>query len=503
MLAVEFPAGVTTLLSRAAKINNWRDSNLVRWEDGVTLRPVGGWEEIPYVGATFATRVREMHRWISLTGIVYTAFLCESHCYIDTGGSITDITPVGGMAILEGIEAGYGELQYNLDDYGTPRPGLSTLQKFSPVWTLDNWGEDLLVMTSYDGRLLRWSPSAPATKLTVVPTAPTNNRQFVVTPEHHCMIFGMGGNYADVGWCDEEDLEDWNFADIFNKAGTYTLDPFSPIVAAQLSPQGILVFTPSMTHLIDYIGMPYIYRTRPMGKVPIPMSASSTTAIPDGIIWISVEGFWLFNGSSADNIPCPIWDTIVKDMDFQRTVREASIVTMQNRGEVWWFWVDSKLGTETSRYVALDYRANIWMPGYLSRTCGITYGNDRNPIMSDGWKVWKHEAGLIYPGARYMPYLESQTLNVASGERWMTINKILPDIMGDRSALAYRVAKNNDRTIYSQQTYSPHRAPNDHGWVDIRETARDIRLRIDMVRNVDWSTIGPIIFDVKPRGKKK
>jgi hypothetical protein len=102
-----------------------------------------------------------------------------------------------------------------------------------------------------------------------------------------------------------------------------------------------------------------------------------------------------------------------------------------------------------------------------------------------------------------MPYLESQTLNIAGGENWMTITKILPDIMGDRTALGFSVIKNNDRTIYSTQNQSPIRVANDHGWVDIRETARDIRLRIDMIRSVDWRTVGPIIFDVKPRGKKR
>jgi thiamine biosynthesis protein ThiC len=69
--------------------------------------------------------------------------------------------------------------------------------------------------------------------------------------------------------------------------------------------------------------------------------------------------------------------------------------------------------------------------------------------------------------------------------------------------LAFRVAKSNDRTDYTDLTYSPQRAVNGHGWVDIRETARDMRLRIDMIKNSDWSTIGPIILDIKPRGKKK
>jgi hypothetical protein len=502
MLAVEFPAGVTTLLSRNAKITNWRDSNLVRWDEGTTLRPVGGWEKQVYSGAVFVSRVRKIHRWISLTGIIYTAFLCESHVYIDTGGSLTDITPIGGMAALPTSVPGYGEMDYSEHTYGTPRLGTSTMAKFSPAWSIDNWGEDLLVMTSYDGRLLRWSPSTFTTPLVVVPSAPTNNRQFVVTPERHCMLFAMGGNTSDFGWCSQEDIEDWDFASTTNTAGMYTVDPYSPIISVHLSSAGILIFTPAMSHLVDHIGLPYVYRIRPVGRVPIPISASSVSAIPEGIVWVSVEGCWIFNGSSVGTVPCPIWDQVSKDMDFDRTVRESHIVSMTNRGEIWWFWVDKNLGPVTSRYLALAYRSRIWMPGYLSRTCGLTYGNDRNPIMSDGWTIWKHESGVVYPEARYMPYLESQTLNVAGGENWITITKILPDIAGDRTAIAFRLAKNNDRSRYSNEVYTPQRAVNGHGWVDIRETGRDVRLRIDMVKNVDWSTVGPIIFDAKARGKK-
>jgi hypothetical protein len=407
------------------------------------------------------------------------------------------------MAAPAGIVAGYGELAYSTDFYGTPRSGLSTMQKFSPAWTMDNWGEDLLFMTSYDGRLLHWVASTPLVKAVVATGAPVNNRQFVVTPEHHCMLFGMGGNMGDYGWCSQEDLTDWNFASITNTAGMYTTDPLSPIVAAKLSSFGILVFTPAMTHVVDYIGLPYVYRTRPVGKVPIPISAASTSSIPDGIIWISVEGFWLWNGTTADIIHCPLWDSVSKKMDFARTVYESAVVSILSRGEIWWFWVDITQGIKISRYVMLDYRNKIWAPGYLSRTCGITFGNDRSPVMSDGTKVWTHEIGFVYPEVPFMPYLESQTLNVANGEVWMTLSKILPDIMGDRTALAFSVAKNNDRTNYSTQIYSPQRAVNEHGWVDIRETARDIRLRIDMVSSGDWSTVGPIIFDMKPRGKKK
>ena len=502
MPAIEFPPGVTTLLSKAANTINWRESNLMRWDDGITLRPIGGWQQVPYSTA-FASRARAMHRWVANNGIIRTAYLCEQHCYVDEGGALTDVTPTGGMVALTGLVAGYGEKTYSLTTYGTVRPGLSSLSKFSPAWSINNWGEDLIFMTSYDGRLLRWKPSdPPGTKASAVPNAPINNRQFVVTPDHHTMLFGMGGKFADLGWCSEENIEDWDFASLVNTAGKYTVDPYSPIAAAHSSAAGITVHTPSMTHIFRYVGLPYVYRHDPIGKVPIPISAASMSSIPEGIVWISVEGFWLYNGSTADTIKCPVWDVISEKMDFERTVRESHSVSLLARGEIWWFWVDPNLGLDCTRYAAYDYRSKIWMGGYLRRTCGITYGNERNPIMSDGTKVWIHETGFAYPESLFRPFLESQTLNVANGEYLSTINKILPEIMGDRLALAFSLAMKNDRTKDSTEKYSVKRAVNEYGWVDFRETARDFRLRMEMVADSDWSTVGPIIFDIKKRGKK-
>lgn len=503
-VSVEFPPGVTTLLSRSAKIANWRDANLVRWDDGHTLRPVGGWEEVPFGATPFASRVRAMHRWQANDGILYTAYLCEQHCYYSNNGSVVDITPSGGMAALSGDVAGYGEGAYGSDTYGTPRPGVSTLTKYSPAWTVSNWGQDLLFMTSYDGRLLRWSPSSTfGTLATAVTGAPINNRQFVVTPEHHCMLFGMAGKAGDFGWCSSENINDWDFTSITNTAGMYTVDPFSPIVAAQVSDLGISVHTPAMTHFVDFVGLPYIYRNRPVGHIPIPLSASSVTSLPIGILWVSVEGFWLFNGSTANIIPCPLWDSVSVRMDFARTVRESNFVSLINRGEVWWFWVDNSIGITANRYVALDFRSNVWMPGYLQRTCGVSYGNERNPVMSDGYKIWKHETGFLYPNALFTPFIESQTINVQDGAQFTTITKVIPDVAGDATALGFSLAINNNRSNYNGQSYSPRCTINpDTGTIDFRTTGRDLRFRIEMIKASDWTTVGPIIFDIKPRGRK-
>jgi hypothetical protein len=371
------------------------------------------------------------------------------------------------------------------------------------VFSLDNWGEDLRAMTSTDGRLLKWSPTdPPGTLLTAVPGAPTSNRSFIITPERHIMLFGMAGNFDSFGWCDEEDDTNWTFTDILSKAGSYDVSPKSPIIAHQLFDNGIVMYTPAMSYVIEYAGLPYIYSYRPIGKVPVPMSPASTCETPAGVIWPSIDGWWVFDGTTPRVVPCDIWDFIDKNIDIPNARFYAAIVHVANKGEVWWFWPDLESNAENARYSCYDYRSKVWSMGKIGRTCGFVYANDRYPIMSDGANIWKHEVGFIYPDAVELPWIESYNLNPDGGEHFFTVSKILPDVAGDVTAIRFSMVKTNARAGYTAETQSPLRAKNGAGWVDIRETARDMRLRIEMVENSDWRTVGPILFDSKLRGKK-
>ena len=501
MLPISFPPGCTDLASRTEKINNWRECNLMRWDNGTTLRPVGGWEQrnIP----AFTDKVRKMHKWSDNNNNLYTAYLCESHVYIESNGVITDITPTGGMVVPAGNNAGYGDYNYNYGMYGTMRPGESRLRLYTPVYSMDNWGQDLRVMTSADGRLLGWSPTTAATPLAPVPNAPINNRSFIVTPERHIMLFGMGGEFDKFGWSDQENDQNWAFTDVLSRAGYYNIEPKAPIVANTLFEGGIVMWTGAMAYIIQNVGLPYVYNYKPIGKTPIPLSGQCPTAMPDGIMWPSIDGFWVYDGSVPRVVRCDVWDYITRTMDVPSSRFSAAAVHLDNKGEVWWFYATLQEGTkDNTRFVCYDYRSRIWMMGKLARTCGFNYANDRFPIMSDGYLTWKHEVGFHYPASLELPWIETFNLAPDGGEHMITISKIKPDIMGDRTAIGFSMAKMNDRTQYNNQYYSPVRHVNQFGWVDIRETAVDMRLRLGMIAESDWSTIGPILFDWKMRGGK-
>lgn len=500
MTPVEFPPGVTTLASKNAKITNWREAHLIRWDNGTTLRPVGGWERLSI--GPFASRLRKMHRWISNDNIVLRAYLCEQHCYVELSGVLTDITPTGGMTPIGMNRGGYGDLKYNAAKYGTARAGQSKALLTTPMFSMDNWGEELRVMTSSDGRYLGWKPATPTVHLAPILNAPIGNRSFVITPERHAMIFALN-DFAKFGWSNAGDDTNWTLgADILSRSNFYDVSPRSPIITQQLFSNGIVMFTTAMAYLITWSGLPYVYTYDPIGKVSIPYSPASICETPEGVVWPSFDGWWIYDGTSPRVIPCDIWDRIQDTIDVVPTRNHGACIHISNKGEVWWFYVSkSSPNGYTDRFAVWDYRSKIWTMGKLSRTCGYVYANDPYPIMSDGVNVWKHESGWVYPDTD-MPWLESQNLNVTGGENFITLNKIMPDIAGDIDALRFSVAKTNDRAGYAPDTYTTKRKKQQTGYVDIRETARDMRLRVDMVANSDWSTMGPILIDAKMRGKK-
>lgn len=497
---VELPAGVTNLESKNAKIANWREAHLVRWDNAKTMRPIPGWEKQNLT--PFPSAIRKMHRWVANSGIVYTAYLCEDKCFVDIDGVITDISPVPALVPTPTNVGGYGDYIYGAELYGTPRPGPNRMTVNMPIFSMDNWGQELRVMTSPDGRYLGWDPTdPPGTLLTPVTDAPTNNRSFVITPERHAMLFGMNADNK-FGWSDEEDDTNWDFGGLTSRARFYDIYPKAPVVTQQLFEGGIIMWTPPISYIIEWVGLPYVYSYRPLGRVSVPLSPAAVCETPQGVVWFALDGWWIFDGTVPRVIPCAIWDYIFKHINVQLSRFNAACVHLTNKGEVWLFYTSkSSPDGKNDKFAVLDYRSLIWTMGNIGRTCGFVYANEEFPEMSDGVNVWKHESGFNYPGAEY-PWVETQNLNVTGGENFFTLKKILPDVSGDIDALRFRTVKTNRRAGYVAEEMSPQRKKNGGDYIDIRETARDMRLRIEMVKSADWGTVGPILMDGAIRGKK-
>src|SRR5688572_17855204 len=107
---ITFPPGVVNIAAKAKRTGYWRETNLVRWNNG-NMEPFGGWERLAF--DAFDSPLRAIHQWQDNGGIEHTAYLCETNLYVETGGSLVEITPTGGIEAPTGDNGGYGDLLYS------------------------------------------------------------------------------------------------------------------------------------------------------------------------------------------------------------------------------------------------------------------------------------------------------------------------------------------------------------------------------------------------------
>ena len=320
---LEIPPGAFRRRLRKCARSNWAEVNFVRWREG-QLTPMGGHALLinpdgsPY---RFASRAKKIHGWFDLTGEYHIAYLCEQHLYVDTGGTLTDITPADGMAAPAGLVGGYGDLLYMNppppdDLYGTPRgiPSSVAITKIPAAYSLDNFGSILYAMTlgrraAPDVGPCGWRPgggSAPATGRGPVP----HGRCFVVTQERFILIFGSAqdgtverGFPWRFAWCDQENPGAWDYSNITSMAGFLDIEPASPIIAAIATRTGTLIWTAKKCYVSQFLGMPYIYNYVELSDACTPWSPQSMATTASLALWMTEQGVVAFDGTS-DHAGC-------------------------------------------------------------------------------------------------------------------------------------------------------------------------------------------------------
>jgi hypothetical protein len=519
---LELPPGVVAMPTKRMRSSNWSAVNAVRWIEG-QMQPLGGQELITY-DTPFASRVRRIHTWYDLNGQVYVAYLCETNVYVDKEGTLTDITPTGGMAPPPTPTDGYSVGDYSDGLYGTPpRPGAGSeisLTVLPPAYSIDNMGSILMVMASSDGRLLWWDPTAPAgTLLTQVPATDGGGdtgmsplgRLFVITPDRFCMIFGMyndgttGGPTAPgrrYGWSDQEDPTDWNFSSVTNQAGYLDIEPASPIIAAHAGRSGfVLFFTGKRAYVTRYLGLPYVYDDEVLADDVTPWSPQSIASTSQQIMWMSQQGMWSFDGTSITAVPCQIRTWITDDIDTMQSRFQACAGHLGAFNEFWWFYPQNGLTTNT-RAAIYNYREGWWSQCQMSRSAVITSSYTMSSIFADGLQAYRHESGIYYNDCD-LPWADTFSLNLSSGGNLTTLKQMLIDLDGDPTNLQYQLYTRMTRLGKEVEGITPPVLIRPDGFLDFRTTARDMRLRCSVKANpVTPFTIGQSLIDVAQRGQR-
>jgi hypothetical protein len=489
---IEIPPGVVATATKKMRSSNWAEVNFMRWREG-QLMPMGGQAQLS-----------------NLVG---------------------EITPSGGIVAPSGLAGGYGDDLYNDSTYNTPRsiPGSVAITKVPDAYSLDNFGSVLYAMTSADSRLLMWDPAVgglavvqpPSTGRGPVP----HGRCFVVTQERFIMIFGStqdgttgGGSSRRFAWCDQENPGAWDYASVTSQAGFLDIEPSSPIIAAIETRVGILMWTAKKAYVSQFLGIPYVYNYVELADNCTPWSPQSVTTTSALTLWMSEQGVFSFDGTSVMPVACRVRPWIDDDIDPVQ-VRELSFAAHLSEFSEWWWFFPQLNSPYNSRAAVYNYKEGWWTQARLSRSAGITSSYTSHPIFADDFVAFQHEVGSAYANAAAnapvtLPFAESFDLNINSGTKLTTIKQLIPDVKGiipgspavNNSAIAnllYSVFYRNSRTLGTSELQSIPIPVRSDGFVDLRVTGRDIRLRLDMASAVIQPfTLGQHLIDAVPRGDR-
>lgn len=466
LFPIEIPPGIVSNGTMYERMGRWADGNLVRFVDG---HPAA----------------------IGLAGAVSTTPSALSGGA--PGGAYVGATPSADFGLL-GCASKLWAFFYSaanvlLVDDATPAGGVSSYG--NNVWSFARLGLKTIASRQY-GRVWEYT-SSPATD-TVCPIVAG---AMCVTPERFLMVF----NFGKVQWASQGTTTTWTPSST-NSAGS--LD-----IASQGAPMTAFDFGGETFHLttqelwkIPYVGAPIYYGAARIGAQCGAIAARAAAVLGSQVVWMGTRGFFRYNGY-VQPLPCSLSESIFSDINHsQRDLIHA--VVNAPLSEIWWYYPAAG-ATEANRLVIYNYAQDVWTRGTRSQAAGsdalwpasfIT--NAVHPVMlsfTTGAEptVTALETGGAIAGA----YIETGPILLdKAGGQLMRVQKIVPD--NAQTAAAETLTLYTGTWPKVAEASSTHTIAAAGGEIDVRATARYVRLKFELTRSD--SRVGTPRLGVVPDG---
>ena len=417
LIPFELPPGIYKNGTRYQSKGRFYDADLWRWVNG-TSQPVGGWRL--KTSTALSGRCRSIFTWRANDNQSWAGVGSNQGLYVvSRAGAVSNITPAGFTpsnpdAITGG---GYGRGKYGRGRYGTPRPDvLNTIPV--KVWTLDNWGQNLVAC--YGGPIYEWSLNTGVPAVAIV-NAPSTEA-VLVTEQRSMFAIGLSDDPRAVDWSDLEDNTDWT-PTATNQAGGKRLQTTGSLKCGRRIRGGNLIFSDTDVHLATYVGLPTVYSFERLASDCGIISKGSPVVVDDRAWWMGNNGFWSYDGF-VKPMPCDVSDFVFSNINTGQKSKVSGL-HLSEWGEIWWFY-PSRSSTENDRYVFYNYREGHWNIGALERLCGTSRGEFAYPLMIDAaGHLYEHEVGQLRDNRQ--PFCLSGPIELGNGDRLMDISAIIPD----------------------------------------------------------------------------
>ena len=347
------------------------------------------------------------------------------------------------------IAAGWGTGAYGEAGWGASA-SLSLATAEPPMWSFDNWGEDLLLNTRglgiyyYDVT----TPTVPAVNITSLAgstDAPAAAIQVLVDAElRFAIAFGaspIGSSVRDpmfIRWADRGSITNWSVGST-STAGGFRLASGSRIIRAIKTRREIMVFTDATLYSIQAVGGSSIFKpTVASQEVSILGPNATTVDHADSIYWMGRGNFYKYDGR-VTTIMCDITDRVFDDINYN----SGNNITCGHNpqfDEIWWMYPSAN-SVENDRYVVYNYAENSWVSGtVLTRSAWLSTPLYDYPVTAGANGVYLQEDGYdnldTGSAAPITSYIYSAPTEVDDGNYVLRVDKVYPDLSFGRTSSA-------------------------------------------------------------------
>jgi hypothetical protein len=420
---------------------------------------------------------------------------------------------------------GWNSGAYSAGTWNTPRT-TSNVTIDARLWSINNWGEDL-ILTQKDGGTYEWDLSGGMTsnRATVIANAPTASTLSIISTEtRHVVCMGTEtaiGNVATqdkmfIRWSDQENYNYWT-PNVTNSAGSQRIAGGSEIRCARPAKGTILVWTDTTMQSMSFIGPPFIFGFRQLGNDCGAVGLNSAMVIDDVAYWMSDGQFFRYAGS-VQEIPCPVLNHVFDNIN-KTQYSQVYAAQNSNFSEVMWYYCSSS-SNQCDRYVIYNYLENSWYFGTMNRSTYQDNGVELNPLATEYLAnsnvttistingvtpgrslIYAQESGVNADGAALSAYIQSGDGDIAEGETFSFINKIIPDFQNQTGntiiTLSVKDYPNDSATVGEVLTVN-----STTRFVNTRIRGRQSNIKIQNNGIGDNWRFGTLRVNIKQDGKR-
>jgi hypothetical protein len=420
---------------------------------------------------------------------------------------------------------GWSTGTWNLSTWSTPR-STSNVTLDMRQWSMNNWGEDLII-TQRDGSTYLWNTSDGLTDnpATLIANAPTASTLSVVSTEtRHLICMGTETTIGDTGTQDKmfirfSDQENFNSfqPNVTNSAGSQRIAGGSEIRCARPAKGTILIWTDTAMHSMSFIGPPFIFGFRQLGNDCGAVGLNSAIVVDDVAYWMSDGQFFRYAGA-VQEIPCSVLNYVFNDIN-KTQYGQVYAGQTSDFSEIVWYYCSSN-SDQIDRYVIYNYLENSWYFGNLARSTYQDNGVELNPLGTEYFAnstantyttingltpgrslIYRHEDGVDADGSAITAFIESGDGDIADGENFSFINKVIPDFKNQTGnanvTLSTRDYPNSSKTTGETITVS-----NTTPFYNTRTRGRQSSVKIESDELGSNWRFGTLRINIRPDGKR-